>query len=187
MIKKTMINISLKALKSLVLMDILVAVVSIIFFDIKILWNTQIGFLSASLVILASMKSYQRMVAARVEHNIITYDDSKDVIDQLEDPYDLYSEDIVVEENPDLVEFVKEERKKQKDGRPLIQILKDTKAALSVYRLGAYVVLVLGFLYLNRHELLHIPSYIIAISIPMLVIVYVLLKEKEKHTEDTLQ
>jgi hypothetical protein len=180
-----MTSISLKILKALFLTDILLILVTLILFDIKILWNTQIGFISASLVMLASMKSYQRMVDARVEHKVITYDDSKDVIDQLEDPYDLYSEDAVVEEAQDLENADKED-KKPKDGRPLIQILKDTGAALSAYRLGAYVVLILGFLYLNRHELLHIPSYILSISIPMLVMVYVLLKEKEKLTpEDT--
>jgi hypothetical protein len=177
-----MTNTTLKILKTLAIVDGLVIAASIIFFDIKILWNTQIGFISTSLVMLASMKSYQRMVDARVEHNVITYDDTKDVIDQLEDPYDLYSEEVAVEDK-DLVEVVKEEREKLKDGRSLFQILKDTKAALSVYRLGAYVILILGFLYLNRHGLLHIPSYIIAISIPMLVMVFVLLRENEKQSK----
>ena len=182
MTKKMMSKLTFKVLKALVIADILVILTSIIFFDINILWNTQIGYISASLVMLASMKSYQRMVDARVAHDIVTYDDSKDVIEKLEDPYDLYSEDVLEEEEKDLVEVVKEERKKLKDGRSLTQILKDTKAALSVYRLGAYMVLVLGFLYLNRHELLHIPSYILAISIPMLIVVYVLLHEKETQT-----
>ncbi len=170
-------------LKALVIVDVVVILLSVIFFDIKLLWNTQIGFISASLVMLASMKSYKRMVDARVEHNVITYDDSKDVIDQLEDPYDLYGEDAIIQEE-DLVEVVKEERKKSKDGRTLIQILKDTGAALSVYRLGAYVVLILGFLYLNRHGYLMIPAYILALSIPMLVVVFVLLSNKESERED---
>jgi len=174
-----MSKLSFKILKALAIVDIIVILISIIFFDIKMLWNTQIGFISASLVILASMKSYQRMVDARVEHGIITIDDSKDVIDKLEDPYDLYSEEVIEEEEKSLVEVVKDERKKLKDSRSLIQILKDTKAALSVYRLGAYAILILGFLYLNRHELLHIPSYILALSIPMLVVVYILISNKE--------
>lgn len=175
MMKKTMTSISLKILKALAIVDIVVILISIIFFDIKILWNTQIGFISVSLVMLASMKSYQRMVDARVEHNVITHDDSKDVIDKLEDPYDLYSEEL------DQGKIAKQEDEKPKDGRSLTQILKDTGAALSMYRLGGYIVLILGFLYLNRHDLLHIPSYIIAISIPMLVMVFVLLQEKEKQ------
>jgi hypothetical protein len=169
-----MTSISLKILKALFLTDILLMLITLILFDIKMLWNTQIGFISASLVMLASMKSYQRMVDARVEHKVITYDDSKDVIDQLEDPYDVYSE-----ESEELIDVIYEDDKKPKDGRSLTQILKDTGAALSMYRLGGYTLLILGFLYLNRQGLLHIPSYILAISIPMFVMVRVLLKEKE--------
>ena len=180
-----MTSTSLKILKTLVVIDIIIILVSVIFFDIKILYNTQFGFISATLVMIASMISYRRMVNTRVEHNVITYDDSKDVIDKLEDPHDLYSEEVVEEEEKDLVETVKEEKKKLKENRrTLYQTLKDTKAALSVYRLGAYAVLVLGFLYLNRHGLLHIPSYILALSIPPMVIVIVLMMNKENHSQD---
>ncbi|WP_309497752.1 hypothetical protein [Sulfurovum sp.] len=177
-----MININFKLLKALVVVDILIILLSVIFFDIKTVWSTQIGFISASLIMLASMRSYRRMVNARVEHNIITIDDSKDVIDKLEDPYDLYSEDVVEdEEEKDLKEVVKEERQKLKDNRRSMgQTLKDTKAALSIYRLSAYIVLILGFLYLNRNELLQIPSYILALSLPMFIVVYVLMSEKEQ-------
>ena len=134
---------------------------------------------------LASMKSYRRMVDARVEHGIITMDDSKDVIDKLEDPHDLYSEEIVEDEIVDLRDAIKEEKARMKEKRrSLGQTLKDTKAALSVYRLGAYAVLILGFMYLNRHGLLHIPSYILSLSVPMLVVVYILLGNKENQIQD---
>lgn len=167
-------------LKAFVIADVVLIVTSIIFFDIKVLWNTQIGFLSSALVMLASMKSYKRMVDTRVEHNIITIDDSKDVIDKLEDPHDLYSEEIVEDEEADLVETVKEEKQRLKaNRRSLGQTLKDTKAALSLYRLGAYIILILGFLYLNRHGLLHIPSYLIALTIPMVLMVFVLISNKK--------
>ena len=189
--KKTMTSTSLKIFKTLGIVNIILILTILIFFDIKYFYALEIGFVSSSLVMFASLAAYKRMVDTRVEHNIITLDDSKDVIDQLEDPYDLYSEDIIVEEAPqgqkDLVEVVKEERKKLKDSRSLYQILKDTKAALSVYRLGGYAVLILGFLYLNRQGLLHIPTYIIALGLPPIIIVVLLLREKETQTEDTLQ
>ena len=174
-----MTNINIKILKTIVVVDIVLILAVVIFFDIKHLYALQIGFVSSSLVMFASLAAYKRMVDTRVEHNIITVDDSKDVIDQLEDPYDLYSED-VVEEEKDLVEVVKEERKKLKDSRSLYQTLKDTKAALSVYRLGAYAVLILGFLYLNRQGLLHIPTYIVALGLPPVIIVIILIREKDK-------
>jgi len=178
-------DISLKILKLLVIIDIIVILASVIFFDVKVLYNTQIGFVSSALVMVASMISYLRMVNTRVEHNIVTMDDSKDVIDKQEDPYDLYSEEVVDEEEKPLVEVVKEERKKLKANRSSLgETLKDTKAALSLYRLGAYAVLILGFLYLTRHGLLHIPSYILALSLPMVVITTILLRNKENQIQD---
>ena len=175
-----MSKLSLQMLKALTIADAVVIMLSIIFFDINTLWNTQIGFVSASLVMLASMKSYQRMVDARVEHGIIMMDDSQDTIDKLEDPYDLYGEEVEQVEEKPLVEVVKEERKKLKGNRrSLGETLKDTKAALSIYRIGAYVFLIFGFLYLNRHGLLQIIPYILALSVPMLVVVFVLISNKE--------
>jgi len=176
-----MSKLTFQMLKALVIVDVVVILLSIIFFDIKMLWNTQIGFISASLVMMASMKSYKRMVDARVELNLVTMDDSQDFIDKLEDPYDLYSEDVNAEDT--LVE--EEDQKTQKNSRTMTQTIKDAKTALSFYRILAYVVLILGFFYLNRHDLLQVPSYVLALSIPMLVVVFVLLSNKE--SQDTLQ
>ncbi len=93
---------------------------------------------------IASIFSYRRMVNARVKHNIVTMDDSKDTIDKLEDPYDLYSEDVRKIEEKSLAEAVKEEKKKLKENRRTVyQTIKDTKAALSIYRLGAYALLII--------------------------------------------
>ena len=184
-LKMMMSSTNRKILIVLVAVDLLLVLVSVIFFDIKVLYSTQIGYITSALVMVASILSYRRMVNARVEHNIITMDDSKDVIDKLEDPYDLYSEDAVDEEEKDFVETVKEEKKKLKENRRSVyQTIKDTKAALSIYRLGAYAVLILGFLYLNRQGLLHIPSYIISLGLPSVILVWVLLKEKENHSQD---
>ncbi len=135
---------------------------------------------------IASIVSYRRMVNTRVEQGIVTMDDSKDTIDKLEDPFDLYSEDIIPqEEGKDLASVVKDERKKLKENRrSLGQTLKDTKAALSMYRIGAYAILILGFMYLNRHHLLYIPLYLVALSLPPVIIVLMLLLQKENHSQD---
>jgi len=173
-------RLTLQILKALAIADVVVIFLSVIFFDIKMLWNTQIGFISASLVMLASMKSYKRMVDARVEHNIITIDDTRDTIDKLEDEHDLYSEEIVEDENVDIGDAVKDEKARMKKNRRTIsETIRDTKAALSLNRIGAYVVLVLGFFYLNRHSYLMAPAYILALTVPMLVVVFVLINNKE--------
>jgi hypothetical protein len=152
------------------------------------LYNTQVGFITATFVMVGSMFSYRRMVNARVEHNIITTDDSKDVIDKLEDPYDLYSEDIVEDPDVDFRDTIKEEKQRLKaNKRSIFQVIKDTKGALSIYRVSAYIMLVLGFLYLNRHGILYIPGYLFALSLPMIVIVTVLVLDKEKQTQDRVE
>jgi len=184
MMKKTMSKLTLQILKALVIADSVVILLSTLFFDIKMLWNTQIGFISASLVMLASMKSYKRMVDARVEHNIITIDDTRDTIDKLEDEHDLYSEEIVEDETVEMRDAIKDEKARMKNNRrSLGETLRDTKAALSLNRIGAYVVLILGFFYLNRHGLLMAPAYILALTVPMLVLVWVLIGEKDKNPE----
>ena len=179
-----MSKLTLQILKSLAIADIVVIFLSIIFFDIKMLLNTQIGFISAALVMLASMKSYQRMVDARVELDIVTIDDTRDTIDQLEDPYDLYSEAIEEDHVVELSDAIKDEKSRmKKNKRTLSETIRDAKTALSLNRIGAYIILILGFFYLNRHELLMAPAYILALSVPMLVIVWVLVTQKYKNSE----
>lgn len=175
-----------KILTVFVTVDILLLLVAIIFFDINFLYSTQIGYITSALVVVASIISYRRMVNARVKHNIVTMDDSKDTIDKLEDPYDLYSEDVEKEEKS-LAQTVKEEKKNLKENRRSVyETIKDTKAALSIYRLGAYALLIIGFLYLNRQGFLDIPGYIISLGIPSVILVWVLIKEKEQenHSQD---
>lgn len=74
---------------------------------------------------------------------------------------------------------LEDEEEREDEKRSLSQSLKDTSSALSLYRIGAYVVLIIGFLYLNRHGLLHIPSYIISLGIAPLVIVGMLVRDSE--------
>jgi len=186
-----MTKINIKILQVLLLVNSLSVFIILMFFNAKYLYAFEIGFISSTLVVIASSMAYRRMVNTRVEYNIITLDDSKDVIDILEDPYDLYSEEEKPKDEVDLVEFIKEERQKLKsDSRSLFEILRDTKASLSLSRLGAYTLLILGFLYLNRHGLLHIPTYIIALGLAPFTIVFCLvydnsMQKEETHKEET--
>jgi len=179
-------GINRKILTALLLVDGLLLIGAALFGGYESILNTQTGFLSATLVMLGSMKSYKRMVDARVENEVITTDIDKDVIDKLEDPHDLYSEEVKEEPVEDIKAAIKEERARLKQNRrSLFEVLKDTKAALSLYRVGAYAVLALGFLYLNRHGILHIPLYLFSLGLPMLVIVFVLVSDKAVYREES--
>ncbi len=186
MMRMTMNVTDRKIVGALIGVDGVLLLASALFFDEKVLFNTQIGFLSASLVMLGSMKSYKRMVDVRVENEVITTDIDKDVIDKLEDPHDLYSDENIEEPVEDMRTAIKEEKKRLKaNRRTLFEVLRDTKGALSLYRIGAYVLLILGFLYLNRHGLLHLPSYLLSIGLPPLIVAFMLVSVRVSESTPT--
>ena len=145
------------------------------------LLNTQIGFFSSALVLAASMFSYSQMVYRRIESGTAVPEDERDTLDKLEDPYDLYSEQEAEPSIEGLKETIREEKQRLKQHRrSFIQVLRDSRASLSLIRLGAYLLLFVGFFYLSSNRLLHIPSYILALSLPVIVIVAGLMLRSEE-------
>jgi len=135
--------------------------------------NAQIAFFSSSLVMLASMLSYQNFVRKGVQAGV-GMGDNRDLISQVEDPYDLYDED---DNEPkkelDLKEVVAEERANlKKNRRSIWENTKDVKNSFSFYRISAYATLVFGFFYLNGNDLLTLLPYLTALSLPPIVIIY---------------
>ena len=168
----------IKAIVVLLIADIVVIFFSYLLGGGSTLLNTQVGFITSSLVMLGSMKSYHSMVEGRLNVGAIP-DDERDTLDKLEDPYDLYDdENIEDDKEKTLQEVVKEERENlKKNRRSFLETTKDSKAAFSFYRLGAYVLLILGFFYLNNHKILEIPYYLISLFIPTVVVVIVLMRK----------
>ncbi|HFU75377.1 MAG TPA: hypothetical protein ENK99_03755 [Campylobacterales bacterium] len=139
--------------------------------------NSQIGFITSSLVMIASIISYRNMVKSRVDTGIVVGVDNRDTIEKIEDPYDLYNQDVSEDDKP-ISEIVKEEKEKlKKNRRSIWQVAKDSKASLSFYRLGAYSLLILGFFYLNNNHKLDITSYLFALLIPPVIIIITLIRK----------
>jgi len=169
-----MTSTNIKIINTLLFVDSLLIGFCIFMGDRDWLYSSQIAFFTSALVISASMISYRKMVNRGVALGAIVTDDNRD---ELDDPHDLYSED---EGNS-----LKEEKAKLKENRrSLKEVAKDSRASFSFFRLGAYIILVLGFFYLNRHDYLHIPSYLISLSFPPLVIVSILLSEAYTKTKE---
>jgi hypothetical protein len=174
----------IRTLKWLIGIDLILLLVSGLLGRMDWLLNTQIGFISSALVLGASMFSYSQMVYSRLESGTAVPDDDRDEIDKMEDPYDLYGEDVPVDETQQLKEAIREEKQRMKQNRrSAYQTLKDSRASLSILRLGAYLLLFVGFFYLSKNQLLHIPSYLIAMALPIVIIVGVLLTKKEEVDE----
>jgi hypothetical protein len=166
------------AIFALVIVDFIIIFLSYLFGESDWLINTQMAFIPSSLVMLGSMLSYKSMVQGRLNVGAIP-DDERDTLDKLEDPYDLYDDKVERDDNEKtLVEVVKEERQNLKKSRRSIwQTTKDSKASFSFYRLGAYLLLIFGFFYLNNNKLLDIPIYLLSLSIPSIVIVIILMRK----------
>jgi hypothetical protein len=167
------------AINALLIVDIGIILFCYLLGERSWLINTQIGFVTSSLVMFGSILSYKSMVDARLNVGAIP-DDERDTLDKLEDPYDLYDDEKVKnDEEKTLQEVVKEERENlKKSRRSFLETTKDSKAAFSFYRLGSYMLLILGFFYLNNNKILDIPSYLFSLFIPMVIIVIMLMRKK---------
>lgn len=187
-----------RIIKWLIVADVIMALICISFGEQLWLLSTQVAFWSSTLVLFASIQSYKKMVSSRLAAGAVVLDDERDEIDKMEDPYDLYGKDdeltsvessitksAITKSALDTKIAIKEEKEHmKKNRRSTLEVLKDSKTFISFYRLGAYLLLFLGFFYLNSNKLLHIPSYLIALSIPIVIIVALLISQDKEIYEE---
>ncbi len=134
--------------------------------------NFQIAFLSSVLILLGSTYSYKRLVDRRVASE--ERPDDTELIDKLDDPYDLYSEEITSEamqaEEVDLKTVVKEEKQRLKANKQTLKnTAKSTPALVSIFRVVPYLFLVLGFIGLKNNELLSLVPFLVGLGAGIVV------------------
>ncbi len=147
-----------KTIKFLVIVQSLILLTNIISFEFYI--NLQIAFLSSFFIIAGSAYAYKKMVKEQIKLENI--DEKRDILDEIEDPHELY-EEVEIDERPidelDIKAIVKEEKKKIKILN-IKDIKKGSRAGVSLFRLIPYLFLVLGFIALKNNELLDISIYL---------------------------
>ncbi len=147
-----------KTIKIIGVVELLILSTTLISFNLFI--NLQVAFLSSFFIIAGSAYAYKKMINAGVALENI--DEKRDILDEIEDPYELYDE-TPINETPtdelDLKAIVTEEKKKIKILN-LKEIKKGGKAGISLYRLVPYLFLILGFIALKNNELLDIFIYL---------------------------
>lgn len=174
----------LRMLKWFVGVEVLLAALPFALGRYDWLLNTQIAFISSALVLGASAFSYSQMVYGRLESGSAIPEDDRDTLDKIEDPHDLYGEEVSANDTAALKDAIKEEKQRMKQHRrSLVQVLRDSKASLSFMRLGAYLLLFVGFFYLSKNQLLHIPSYLLGLALPVVIMLGVLMTKKEEADE----
>lgn len=131
--------------------------------------NIQVAFVSSLLIIVGSSIAYSSMVKNQVDSE--TYEDKRDLLDDIEDPHELY-DDKAINDTPveelDLKAIVKEERAKIKTFS-LASIKHGARGSVSLFRLVPYLFLVLGFIALKNNEVLHLGFYLPSLLIGIVV------------------
>ena len=122
--------------------------------------NVQVASLSSFLVIVGASFAYKRMVDTKVSSE--SYEEDRDLLDEIEDPHELYSEEPINEapvEELSLKEIVKEEKAKIKTFS-FKSIKHGARGSVSAFRIVPYVFLILGFIALKNNEVLDLTFYL---------------------------
>ena len=122
-----------------------------------------VALFSSMLIVLGSLYAYRNMIQSRVGD--VDVSDTKDAIDMMDDPYDLYEEERE-QEITDIKTMIKEEKARQK-GNVLKNTTQNASAMVSVYRLIPYAFLIIGFIALKNSNSLLILPYLIGLAAGM--------------------
>jgi len=148
-------------------MYINIAVIFICIFTSNYSWliNIEISFISSLIVSMATYISFKKNVENSVDIETQKQSEDLDYIDKIDDPYDLYSDDVKQEiiENP-TKEQIQEAMKPIKQNH-FANFKNGLLSYSSFYRIGAYVFLVIGFFYLNNNKLLDVIPYLLGFLI----------------------
>ncbi len=163
-----------KTIKLVVFVELIIFLANLLSFEFFI--NLQIAFLSSFFIILGSSYAYKK--ALKNEVNIQNANEERELLDTIEDPYELYDEIDINDAHADeldLKAIVKEEKKKIKILN-LRDIKKGSRASVSLFRLVPYLFLILGFIALKNNEVLDISIYLPSLLIGI-VIGYIVSKD----------
>ena len=135
------------------------------------LLNLQVAFFSSLFVTLASFLSYKKNIQNRLENfdkDAISSSEERDKIDEIDDPFDLYSEYKEVTESeltPEKIKEIIDEEKSRVKQNSLKNTLFSATGFLSIYRIFGYGFLIFGFFALNNNKILIPLAFIIGLSI----------------------
>ncbi len=183
--KETMINTIKSFAKILFILDAVLIVFSFFQDNEYFLINTQVAFVSSLFISLGTFLSYRNNVSKRLDgleenkNNL----GQRDTLDELDDPYDLYSEEIIHEDKElsaqeikNILKFEKENIKKNTFKNTLFS----SGAYISAYRIFGYALLIIGFFYLNNNIIFSAYAYLIGLTIMPISALFLSLSAKEK-------
>ena len=165
-------------------LDLCLIIYALVFNTPIWLLNTQVAFVSSLFITIASFLSYRGNIKSRLSNLDINKPslEDRDKIDEIDDPYDLYTEyEEIPEEDltPEKIkEIITEEKAKVKKNSIKNTIFSAT-GFLSIYRILGYSTLVFGFFALNNNKIFIPIAFIIGLGIvPIGVLVSKVIERK---------
>ena len=174
----------LKFAKVFFILDLCLILYSLIFQDKLWLLSSQVAFFSSLFITITSFLSYKRNIENRLSNLDLTQtqNETRDKIDEIDDPYDLYTE---YEEIPEseltsqkIKEIINNEKLKVKRDS-LKNTFFSASGFLSIYRVLGYGILIFGFFALNNNKILLPIAFIIGLGIVPIGVLFSKLIEKE--------
>ncbi|WP_228254207.1 hypothetical protein [Aliarcobacter trophiarum] len=157
--------------KVFIFLNLCLTIYALLFQNSVWLLNIQVAFFSSLFVTLASFLSYKK----NIQNRLSSYDEKqknsiedRDKIDEIDDPFDLYSEyeEVPKEQlSPEKIkEIIDEERKRVKQNS-FKNTLFSAGGFISIYRVLGYGILIFGFFALNNNKILIPIAFITGLSI----------------------
>ncbi|MGA1932350.1 hypothetical protein ACH5BF_06460 [Arcobacter sp. YIC-464] len=167
-INKTIIDFA----KVFIVIDLCLVLYSLSFHDKYWLLNAQAAFIASLFITITSFFSYKRNIQNRlsnIDYSKQEYSsEQRDKVDEIDDPFDLYSEyeEIPEEElTPEKIkEIIKDEKSKVKRNS-LKNTVFSAGGFLSIYRVLGYGLLVFAFFALNNNNLFLPVAFLVGLGV----------------------
>ena len=175
----------LKFAKVFILLDFCIIFYSLFFQNKFWLLNTQVAFISSLFIIIASFLSYRKNIQNRLSNldlSQINEGIDRDKIDEIDDPYDLYTQYKEIPEDELTTEKIKEiinDEKSKVKRNSFKNTIFSASGFLSIYRILGYGILIFGFFALNNNKVFLPIAFIIGLGIVPLGILFSKLLEKK--------
>lgn len=175
----------LKFAKVFIFLDLCIVLFAFISKDTFWVINTQVAFISSLFITIASFLSYKRNVQNRISNldlSLVKKGEDRDKIDEIDDPYDLYTEyeEIPEEElTPEKIKEIIQDEKSKVKKNSFKNTLFSAGGFLSIYRVLGYSFLIFGFFALNNNKIFLPIAFIVGLAIvPIGVLLSKLLDKK---------
>lgn len=176
----------LKFAKVFIILDLCLILYSFVFQSNLWFLNAQVAFFSSLFITIASFLSYKNNIQNRLSNldlsksNSQTFD--RDKIDEIDDPYDLYTEYEEIPESeltPEKIKEILNNEKSKVKRNSFKNTLFSAGGFLSIYRVLGYGILIFGFFALNNNKIFLPIAFMIGLGIVPLGVLFSKLIEKK--------